>query len=138
MSIQLGQKGKFSKTVSETDVYGFAGITGDFNPVHINNEACKGSIFGKRIAHGMLVGSFISTVLGMYMPGPGTIYMEQDLKFLKPVFYGDTVTAEVTVSEVINEDKGIYRLDTVVVNQHDERVINGYAVVKFKEANEYE
>ncbi len=129
--IKIGDAASYAKTVSEHDIYGFAGITGDFNPVHINEEKAKQSIFGHRIAHGMLTGSFISTVLGTQLPGKGTIYLEQNLKFKKPVYIGDTCTAKVQVVEIINAEKGIYRLDTTIVNQKGEVVTDGYAVVKY-------
>ncbi|WP_035773167.1 MaoC family dehydratase [Butyrivibrio sp. VCD2006] len=129
--LKVGDTSFFSKTISESDVYLFAGITGDFNPLHINAIEAENSIFGSRIVHGMLTGSFISTVLGTKFPGPGTIYLEQDLKFKKPVFIGDTVTANVIVSEVINFEKGIYKLDTVITNSKDEIVTEGYAIVKY-------
>ncbi len=133
MMIKLGDSASFSKTVTETDVYNFAGIVGDFNPAHVDEDSSSRGMFGKRVVHGMLVGSFISTVLGMYLPGPGTIYLEQNLNFVKPVFFGDTITAKVIVSDVINPEKGIYKLDTMVVNQNDIEVIRGYAVVKYKQ-----
>ena len=79
MNITVGQSASFSKTISEYDVYGFAGIVGDYNSVHVNKIEAKNSIFGERIAHGMLVASLISTVLGMKLPGPGTVYLEQNL-----------------------------------------------------------
>ncbi len=128
--IILGDTASFSKTITEYDVYTFAGVTGDFNPVHINEDAAKKSVFGKRIAHGMFTGSLISTVLGTKLPGEGTIYLEQELKFKKPVFINDTITAKVTVSEIINAEKGIYRLTTEVVRGEDV-VSEGYAVVKY-------
>jgi len=129
--LEIGQKASFSKTISETDVYGFAGIVGDFNSIHINEEEAKKSIFGKRVAHGMLVGSLISTVLGTRLPGEGTIYLEQEIKFLNPVFFGDTVTATVQVVDIINEGKGIYRLETQIYNQQNVMTHDGYAVVKY-------
>lgn len=132
MKIEVGQSANFSKTISESDVYGFAGLVGDFNSAHLNQvEAGKG-IFGTRVAHGMLVAGLISTVLGMKLPGPGTVYMEQNLQFQKPVFFGDTVTAKVTVLEIINPAKGIYKLDTKIINQNEELVTDGYAVVMYK------
>ena len=131
--IKIGDSASFSKTITETDVYNFAGIVGDFNPAHINTQYSENSILGKRIAHGMLVGSFISTVLGMYLPGSGTIYLEQSLKFVKPVFLGDTIKATVNVSEIINKDKGIFKLATQVSNQDGLVVVDGFAVVKFSE-----
>ncbi len=132
MKIEIGQSASFSKTISESDVYGFAGLVGDFNEAHVNQSKAEKSIFGTRIAHGMLVGSLISTVLGMKLPGTGTIYLEQNLKFKKPVFFGDTVTATATVCEILNAPKGIYKLDTVITNQEGHVVTDGYAVVKYK------
>jgi 3-hydroxybutyryl-CoA dehydratase len=129
--LEIGQSSSFSKTISESDVYGFAGIVGDFNPIHINAEAAKKCIFGQRVAHGMLVGSLISTVLGTKLPGEGTIYLEQQLNFRNPVYFGDTVTTIVTVNEIINPDKGIYKLDTKIANQNDDITHEGYAVVKY-------
>lgn len=119
-----------TKTISESDIYLFAGITGDFNMVHINEVAAKESVFGERIAHGILITGLISAVIGTKFPGEGTIYLEQDVKFLKSVKIGDTVTAKVELDEIINRSKGIVRLDTMVENQHSETVITGYAVVK--------
>ena len=135
ISLHIGQSASFSKTITETDVYNFAGIVGDFNSAHVNAIEASKSIFGKRVAHGMLVGSLISTVLGNKLPGPGTIYMEQDCKFVAPVYFGDTITATVTVEEVINVDKGIYRLETMASNQDRKKVIDGYAVVMYKGRN---
>lgn len=127
----IGQSANISKTISESDVYSFAGITGDFNGVHVNEIIARKSIFGKRVAHGMLVGSLISAVLGTKLPGEGTIYLEQNLQFLKPVYFGDTVTATVTVSEILNEEKGIYKLETVIENQDGHMTHRGYAIVKY-------
>ena len=132
MSIQLGASASFAKTISESDVYGFAGLTGDFNSVHINKIEAEKGIFGQRVAHGMLVGSMISTVLGMYLPGPGALYLEQNLKFKLPVYIGDTVRAVATVTKILDEDKGIYYLTTFIYNQREETVIEGYAVVMYK------
>lgn len=131
MDIQVGQTASFAKTISESDVYGFAGLVGDFNSAHLNRVEAEKGIFGGRVAHGMLVGSLISTVLGMKLPGAGTIYLEQNLKFKRPVYFGDTATATVTVMEVVNAAKGIYRLDTKVTNQMGEVVTDGYAVVMY-------
>ncbi|HEM6372295.1 TPA: MaoC family dehydratase [Streptococcus suis] len=124
---EVGQTGSFSKTITETDVVLFAGISGDLNPAHINEvEASKG-MFKKRIAHGMLGASLISTVLGMYLPGPGTIYLGQNLKFLKPVAIGDTLTALATIVE--KDEKGWLKLETTVTNQDGVVVISGQAKV---------
>lgn len=130
MSITIGRSAEFAKTISESDVYLFAGITGDMNPVHINKKEAEKSFAKQRIVHGALVAGLISTVIGMYMPGPGTIYMEQDTKFLRPVFFGDTIKAVVEIVEIINEQKRVIKLDTKVYNQNDEMVVDGYAIVK--------
>ena len=126
--MKIGDHASVTKTVSETDVYLFAGITGDLNPAHTNEVAASKTMFKTRIAHGMLGAGFISAVLGMYLPGPGTIYMGQELKFTKPVHIGDTVTATATVEEIILE-KNRMILDTTVVNQDGEIVIKGKATV---------
>lgn len=135
MGLIVGQSASFSKTISESDVYGFAGLVGDFNSAHLNKVEAEKSIFGDRIAHGMLVGSLISTVLGMKLPGSGTIYLEQNLVFKKPVYFGDTATATVTVEEIINSIKGIYKMRTVITNQNDDVVVDGYAIVLYKDGN---
>ena len=126
--MKIGDHASVTKTVSETDVYLFAGITGDLNPAHTNEVAASKTMFKTRIAHGMLGAGFISAVLGMYLPGPGTIYMGQELKFTKPVHIGDTVTANATVEEIILEKNRVI-LDTTVVNQDGEIVIQGKATV---------
>ena len=136
MALVVGQSASFSKTISESDVYGFAGLVGDFNSAHLNKVEAEKSIFGDRIAHGMLVGSLISTVLGMKLPGSGTIYLEQNLIFKKPVYFGDTATATVSVEEIINSSKGIYKMKTVITNQNDDVVVDGYAIVMFKDGAE--
>lgn len=126
--IQLGDVSTFTKTVTEGDITLFAGVSGDFNPAHINAVEAEKGMFGRRIAHGMLSAGFISTVLGTQLPGPGTIYLGQELRFVKPVFIGDTVTAICTVVER-NEEKNRLKLETVVENQNGEKVITGYATV---------
>lgn len=129
--LEIGSRGSFTKTITEYDISAFAGITGDFNPVHVNEEVAKESSFGRRIAHGMLAGGLISTVLGTKMPGEGTVYLEQNLRFTAPVYIGDTCTASVEITEILNEEKGIYKLDTKVINQNGITVSDGYAVVKY-------
>ena len=103
--IAVGQTAEFTKTVTETDVVLFAGITGDFNPAHVNAAEAERSRFGGRIAHGMLSAGFISAAIAMRLPGPGTIYLKQDLKFVKPVYLGDEVTATVTVTDIPRSDR---------------------------------
>lgn len=126
--IKIGDRASFSKTITETDIYLFAGITGDFNPVHINAEAAGKSLFGERIAHGMLVAGLISTVLGTELPGENTIYLGQELKFKNPVKIGDTVTATCEVMEK-NDEKKIMVLKTTVTNREGKTVIEGKATV---------
>ena len=130
--IQIGDRASVSKTLTEADVYKFAEICGDFNPIHIDRLTAEKSIFGKRICHGMLVSSFISTVLGMYLPGPGSIYLGQTLEFLAPVYIDDTITASVVVKEINNN---IVNLDTRIVNQHDETVVSGTAKMMIKKGD---
>ena len=127
--LKVGDSGSFTKTITESDVYGFAGISGDFNPAHVNAVAASKGMFGERIAHGFLVGSLISTVVGTILPGPGTIYMGQEMKFLKPVRFGDTITATVTIREILYEKKKVLA-DTVCVNQNGDTVISGSAVFR--------
>ena len=105
--LSVGQQAVFAKTVTEADIVGYAGITGDMNPVHINEEFAKTTMFKTRIAHGMLSAGFISAVLGTKLPGPGCIYLSQTLKFTAPVKMGDTVVARATVTEIIPEKKRV-------------------------------
>lgn len=129
--LAVGQAAEFTKTVTETDVVLFAGITGDLNPAHVDETAAAKGRFGGRIAHGMLTASFISTVLAMRMPGPGTVYLQQTLRFTRPVRIGDTVTARAEVLELL--PKGRARLATVCRNHAGETVIEGEAVVLLPE-----
>ena len=107
--LAIGDSASHAKTITETDVYLFAGITGDLNPAHVNEQASSLTPFGGRIAHGILSAGLISAVLAMKLPGPGTIYLGQELKFTKPVRFGDTITATCTISELIPE-KNIAKL----------------------------
>ena len=110
--LQPGMSASIAKTVTEADIILFAGISTDVNPAHLDEEYAKGTMFGGRIAHGMLSAGFISAVLANKLPGPGTIYLSQTLKFKAPVRPGDTVTATVTIKEV-NVAKNRVTLDTV-------------------------
>ncbi|WP_241079552.1 MaoC family dehydratase [Natranaerofaba carboxydovora] len=132
-SINIGDKESFSKTISESDIYNFAGVTGDFNPLHVDKEYAKNTRFNDRISHGMLSASLISTVIGTKLPGANTIYLSQDVKFVAPVYIGDTLTAEVEVTEK-RDDKQIIDLKTVIYNQEGTIVVDGTAkVMKMKE-----
>ncbi len=128
MKFTVGDSASFSKTISESDVYQFAGITGDFNPVHIDEVYASNTIFKKRIVHGMLVSSFISTVLASKIPGEGTIYVGQELKFTRPVYIGDTITAKLELIEIINEKR--WKIQSQVFNQNGEMVVDGFSIVK--------
>ncbi len=127
--IKIGDEASLSRTITDAHIVNFAGITGDFNPVHVDAEYAQQSMFGERICHGMLMAGLISAVLGMQLPGPNAIYLGQDLKFTAPVKIGDTVTVTATVTEK-RDDKRIIKLRTAVSNQKGELVVDGNAVVK--------
>lgn len=126
-TLSVGDQGTFSKTISEHDVFEFADASGDFNPLHIDEEYAKRSRFGHRVAHGILMAGIISTVLGGDIPGLGTIFVELHIRFLKPVFLGDTVTATATVMEIINPKR--IRLFVACLNDKGEDVAIGNAIV---------
>lgn len=127
-TLQVGQSASFAKTITESDVYTFAGVTGDLNPAHINEAYAKTTRFGGRIAHGLLSAGLISAVIGMQLPGPGTIYMNQTLSFRAPVHIGDTVTATVRVTS-FDPDKRRAVLSTVCENQDGVQLVSGEALV---------
>ena len=128
MNYKPGDTASLSRIISDADIRAFAELSGDFNPVHLDDEFARTTRFGRRIAHGMLGASLISTVLGTKLPGQGAIYLSQTLQFLGPVFPGDTVTAKATVTK-IKEGKPILTLETVCENQRGETLIKGEAVV---------
>jgi 3-hydroxybutyryl-CoA dehydratase len=125
--IQVGMRGTYAKTVTEADIILFAGVTGDNNPVHIDAEAAASTMFKERIAHGMLSAGFISAVLGTKLPGPGSIYMSQSLKFLAPVKIGDTVKTVCEVTVVVPEKKRVTLKTTCYVR--DKAVVDGDATM---------
>ncbi|QZA80429.1 MaoC family dehydratase [Deefgea piscis] len=125
--IAVGDSDEFRKTLTETDVVLFAGLSGDNNPMHIDEEFASQTQFAGRIAHGMLTASLISTVIGTKLPGPGCIYMGQNLRFVKPVRIGDTVTARVTVLEVLLDKQRVKLLTECWVK--GEVVLTGDALV---------
>ena len=127
--IKIGDEASLTRTITEVHIVNYAGLTGDWNPMHADAEHAAQSMFGERIAHGMLVAGLISAVLGTQLPGPNSIYLGQDLSFTAPVKIGDTVKVTVTVTEK-RDDKRIIKLRTVATNQRDEMVIDGSAVVK--------
>ena len=128
MEYRIGQIATISKTFSDKDVKQFAKLVGDKNPIHIDDEFAKNTQFGKRIVHGMFGASLISAVLGMKLPGPGVIYLSQSLQFTAPIFIGDKITAQVIVIK-IREDKPIITMETNCINQNDEIVIKGEAIL---------
>ena len=128
MNYKLGDTASLSRIISDADIRAFAELSGDDNPVHLDDDFARTTRFGRRIAHGMLGASLISTVLGTKLPGQGAIYLSQTIQFLAPVFPGDTVTAKVTVTKV-KEGKPILTLETICENQRGETLIKGEAVV---------
>jgi len=126
--LQLGQSASFTKTITEKEVRLFAELSGDSNPVHLDEGFAKTTIFKDRIAHGILCGSLISTVLGMHLPGPGSIYLKQEFKFMAPVYFGDVLTATCSVKEKM-EEKNRVILDCKVINQNEVVVISGEATI---------
>lgn len=130
--LEVGMAAERSKTVTEADVTLFAGLTGDFNPAHVDEEAARRGRFGGRIAHGMLTAGLLSAVLGTRLPGPGCIYAGQTLRFTRPVRLGDTVTARVEVAELRPEDRRVI-LTTTCRNQDGETVLEGEAEVMVPE-----
>ena len=134
--IKVGDTAEFAKTVTETDIYLYAGITGDFNPAHVNEVYAKNTFFKTRIAHGMLTAGFISAIIANQLPGPGTIYLKQDLSFLAPVHIGDTITGRVEILELIPE-KNRVRIKTTCSNQDGVMVISGEGLVSPPKAPKY-
>jgi len=128
MKFTVGDSAEITKTITEADVQAFAGLTGDHNPVHVDNAFAKTTRFGRTIAHGMLTASLISSVLANKLPGEGSVYLGQTLQFVAPVFPGDEITARVTVKQV-REDKPIVKLETICVNQNGAIIIRGEATV---------
>ena len=125
--ITVGQTAEYSKRITDADVMMFAEVTGDFNPVHTDEEAAAKTRFGGRIAHGMLSAGLISAAIASKLPGPGSIYLGQTLKFTAPVRLGDTVTTTLEVIELLSKNR--VRLSTTCRNQKGETVVEGEATV---------
>ena len=128
--LKIGDSASLSKTFGDAEVRSFAEISGDKNPVHLDEEYAAQTPFKKRIAHGMLTAGLISAILGTQLPGEGTIYLGQTINFKAPVYLDDTITATVTVVK-LHERKPIATLETVCKNQNDVVVLDGEAVVMF-------
>lgn len=129
--LTVGQTAEYSKQVTDQDVLSFAGITGDFNPVHVDAEAAAKSRFGGRIAHGMLSAGLVSAAIANELPGPGSIYLAQTLKFTAPVRLDDTITVKLTIIELLSKQR--VRLSTVCQNQKGETVLDGEATILMDE-----
>jgi acyl dehydratase len=126
--ITIGQRAEYTKRVEERDIQLFAAVSGDVNPLHLDAEYAATTDFGERIAHGMLTGAFISAALALEMPGPGTVYLGQSLRFRRPVRIGDEITVRLEVAEK-REDKGFVTLNCEAVNQQGKSVVTGTAEV---------
>ena len=137
MRFSVGNTAEIARRIEQSDIQAFADVTGDHNPVHVDEAFAQTTRFGRRIAHGMLTASLISSVIANKLPGEGSVYLGQTLQFVAPVFPGDEITARVTVKQT-RDDKPILKLDTVCVNQRGETVIRGEATVLLpqKGANE--
>ncbi len=130
--LKVGDSAEMAHTVTEDDIAKFGELSGDFNPLHFNETWAKTTMFGGRIAHGILTAAYISAVIGMKLPGPGTIYMSQSMKFRAPVRIGDTIIARVEV-EAKNDEKRRVTLKTTCTNQHGDVVLDGEALVTLME-----
>lgn len=130
-NLQIGQKASITKTFEDKDVREFADVSLDVNPIHLDEEAAKKSIFGRRVVHGIATTGLISAVIGNKLPGAGSIYMGQTLRFTAPVYLGDTVTATVEITN-LRADKHIVTLSTTCTTQDGRTVITGEATVKYR------
>ena len=128
--LAVGQKAFIQKTFTSADVTAFAGISLDVNPIHMSDGYARNTIFGRRVVHGILTSGLISAVLANKLPGPGAVYLGQELRFEAPVYLGDDITARVEIVE-LREDKKIVKLSTTCTNQDGKTVITGLATVKF-------
>jgi 3-hydroxybutyryl-CoA dehydratase len=131
--IKIGDAATLSLVVDAGTVNSYARLTGDLNPVHLDEDYAARSFFKRRVAHGLLAAGLISAVLGMHLPGPGSVYLRQELDFKSPVFLGDTITAQVQVLEKFDRQEKI-KLRTSVQNQDGRLVLDGSALVLFRPA----
>lgn len=132
--IKIGMSESYSQTITDADIKSFAGISGDRNPVHMDDEYAKTSQFKKRIAHGMISSSFFSALFGTRLPGPGCVYVKQDLVFRKPVYIGDTIIASVTVSNIDLNKRRVFF--STICKVENKIVISGKAELYIPEKNE--
>lgn len=131
--LEVGMSASYSQTITDADIKSFAGISGDNNPVHMSDEFAKESMFGKRIAHGLLSASFFSAIFGTKLPGTGCVYVSQNIKFLRPVYLNDTVIASVTIKSIDRERRRIFFDTLCVVNW--KKVISGDAEIYWPKQN---
>ena len=124
--MKIGKKASITKKITQEDIINYSKISLDDNPLHLNEEYAKNSIFKKRIAHGMIAAGLISAVLGTKLPGKGSIYLEQNLKFLKPVYINDDITATVEIKKIENK---IVTLETFCINQEGKIILKGEAKI---------
>ena len=134
--IKIGDTAYFAKTISESDVNMYAGVTGDVNPMIVDEEFAKKTKYGRRIAHGMLIASFFSNIVGTKLPGPGTMHKSYKVRFLKPVFIGDSIETKVEVVQVCT-DTNTVEVQVECINQDGEKVLEGQGLV-FPPANQEE
>lgn len=127
MKYCVGQKDTFIREITREKVQAFAEFSGDYNPIHLDEEYAKRSRFGKCIAHGMIAGAFISAIIGTEFPGKGTIYLKQDMKFLKPIYIGEEIKIMLELVEIQENNRA--EIITDVVNENGEKVITGRARV---------
>lgn len=132
MQLKIGDKFTTNRTVTDELIRAFAEVSGDYNPIHLDEEFASKTRFGKRIAHGMLSGAFISAVLGNEFQNMKIVYLSQTMKFTSPVFIGDTVTTTATVTN-IREDKNIVTCETVCTNQNGEMLVTGESKIMILE-----
>jgi|SRR3989344_6185100 len=131
--LEVGMKGSLTKTITQDDLDKFISICNDVNPIHVNEEFAKNAKFKNKIAHGILVSSLISTAVGTKMPGPGSVWLDQSLKFLLPVYVGDTITATSEILVKIKDRQQVV-VRTTCTNQNNEVVIEGVGLHKILEA----
>lgn len=135
MDFQIGQTASISRTMTETDLVQYAGLSGDYNPIHVDKEYAGNTFFKERISHGLLTASLLSRLLGMHLPGPGSVYISQTLHFEKPVYIGDTITAKAEVVKM-DESNRVITLATTCENQYGEVVLRGEGVMKLPKKGE--
>jgi 3-hydroxybutyryl-CoA dehydratase len=126
--LSVGDTAWFAKTISETDIYQFSAVTGDFNPAHVNEVYAANTFFKSRIAHGMLTLSLVSNILGTQLPGPGTIFVSESVEFMAPVYIHDTIEAVVEIIE-INPEKNRVKFEAFCFNQHGKKVLRAEGVI---------